>query len=85
MGSLKFNRLIIRLKRKGCIRRPFFEIVLMKQKSNRNSTVIEKLGFIDPQFETKYFTINSQRLAFWLNRGAVVHDTVKKHIVKFLV
>lgn len=85
LGGLKFNKLVVRLKRKGCNGYPLYEIVLMKQKSRRDSIILEKLGFINPQFNARVFIINSQRLAFWLNRGVIVHNTVKKYISKFLV
>jgi hypothetical protein len=29
--------------------------------------------------------LNGQRLAYWVNLGAKVHFTVKKHLLKFLV
>lgn len=85
LGGSKFNKLIIRLKRKGCVNYSLYEVVLMKQDSRRDGSVIERLGFINPQFNERIFFINSLRLAYWLNRGVIVHSTVKKYIIKFLV
>lgn len=85
LGGGKFNKLVIRLRRKGCINYSLYEVVLMKQNSRRDGLVIERLGFINPQFNERIFFINSLRLSYWLNRGVIVHPTVKKYIVKFLV
>lgn len=85
LGGKKFNKLIVRLKRKGNLHNSLYEVVLMKQNSRRGGFVIERLGFFNPQFTERVFFINSYRLAYWLNRGVIVHSTVKKYIVKFLV
>jgi len=85
VGGKKFNKLTVRLKRKGCIRYPLYEVVLMKEDSRRDGFIVERLGFFNPHFDSRLFIIDSKRLAHWLNKGAVVHATVKKYIAKFLV
>lgn len=81
----KYNALVIRFRRRGCIKYAIFDIVLIKQSKRIKGRYIEKLGFFNPQFTERMFIINSARLAYWLNAGAHVKFSVKRHLVKFLV
>lgn len=64
IGGIKFNKLVVRLKRKGCIKYPLYEVVLMRQESRRDGIILERLGFINPHINARIFTINSLRLAY---------------------
>lgn len=66
----KSKFLIIRLARWGCTNRPFYHIVVTKNRMPRNSGPIELLGTFDPmrnQNGELLCSINYQRLIFFLS------------------
>lgn len=85
VGGNKFNRLVVRFKRKGCIRYPLYDIVVMKSQVRRDGLVLERLGFFNPNLKFNVLVIDSSRLAFWVNRGVIVQSAVKERIAKFMV
>ena len=56
----------------------------MDQRSPRNGRVIEELGLYDPCHENpeQRLTLNTDRIAYWLARGAQPSDTVRDMIKK---
>lgn len=64
VGGYKFNRLIIRLRRKGHVHYPLYEVVLMRKKSRNQAMILERLGFFNPHLESNVFIIDSSRFAF---------------------
>jgi small subunit ribosomal protein S16 len=85
IGGNKCNRLVVRFKRKGCIRYPLYDIVVMKAQTRRDGEIIERLGFFNPNSKFKVLVIDSSRLAFWVSRGGIVQSAVKERIAKFVV
>jgi len=76
---------VIRLRNRGRKYYPIFDIILtFKDKRNRG-IAIEKLGFFNPNINERLFFINTNRLAYWLNRGVCINNTVKKYLVKFAI
>ena len=78
-----FNKFIC-LQRKGAKRFPIFSIILRFHVKN-SKIFLEKLGHYNPNFSTRRFFLNVNRLAYWLQRGVILSSTVKKLLVKFLV
>ncbi|OGK66298.1 30S ribosomal protein S16 [Candidatus Roizmanbacteria bacterium RIFOXYB2_FULL_41_10] len=62
----------IRLMRLGKKNKPFYRIVVIDSKSPRNSTYLENLGNYDPNLDKDKVKIDSERVKFWKERGAVV-------------
>ena len=56
----------------------------MDQRSARNSSAIEELGYFDPleQDDAKALNINADRIKYWLSVGAQPSDTVRSLIRK---
>lgn len=84
-NSKKFNKLVIRLRKRGYFKYAIFEIVLTSAQNRAKSSFIEKLGFFNPQFTERLFSIDTKRLTYRPMRGAVLSKTVKKYLIKFLV
>jgi len=85
LKNRKIRQKVIRLRKRGQIYYPIYDIVVtFKDKRNRGR-FIEKLGFFNPNFSERIFLLNSSRLAFWISRGVFINTTVKKYLVKFLV
>lgn len=85
IGGKKFNSLVIRFRRHGESLKPIFDIAIIKSESRSKTRYIEKVGFLNKKFTERTFVINSQRIAYWVNKGVRMNDAVKKEIAKFLV
>jgi ribosomal protein S16 len=75
---------IIRLRKKGAIYKPIFDIVVINRKLKSNSQKFDKIGFLIP-FGEKFFAINSFKLANWLNYGVYLNSTVRLKLAKIAV
>jgi ribosomal protein S16 len=74
------NKCIIRFRAKGLLNIHSFDIVVVRLRWKRGGTGLgEKIGYFQPD-SPRMFCIDGQRLAHWLNRGAELHPTVRKHI-----
>ena len=74
----------IRLKRMGRRHRPFYRISAMDTRSPRDGRVLEELGFYDPiaKDKEKQVKINTERVQWWLQKGAQTSDTVRDLLKK---
>ena len=69
----------IRLKRMGTKRRPYYRIVVMDTKNQRDGRAIEEVGFYHPiEVEDKQLSVQEDRVKEWLSKGARPSDTVKR-------
>ncbi|MBD64262.1 MAG: 30S ribosomal protein S16 [Halobacteriovoraceae bacterium] len=77
----------IRLQRGGRTHRPIYTIVAANSRDARNGKFLEKLGQYDPKGEENLKDINTEGIRAWVDKGALLSDTVnsllKKHGVKF--
>jgi small subunit ribosomal protein S16 len=72
----------IRMRRIGAKNRPCFRIVATDARSPRDGRFLENLGTYDPLREGKNFTINRERMLYWLGVGAQVSDAVATFLAK---
>lgn len=56
----------------------------MMKKSRRQGAVIQRLGHYNPDYNARLLFINVSQLAKWVNRGAIVHSSVKRRLIKFI-
>jgi small subunit ribosomal protein S16 len=68
---------VIRLRRAGSKKRPFFRVVVTDSRSARDSSYVEVLGQYNPRTKPESLKINRERLAHWINLGAQPSDTVR--------
>ena len=68
---------ILRLRRMGAKKHPFYRIVAAESRYQRDGRFLETLGNYDPL--KKPFTVNVDRekILAWLNKGARMSDTVE--------
>lgn len=67
----------IRLKRIGRRNRPFYRAVVMDSRKRRDGAAIEELGWYNPiSTESQNYSLNEDRILYWLGEGAQVSDTV---------
>ena len=68
----------IRLKRFGTKKRPYYRIVVIDSRAPRDGKTIEELGFYHPiEAEDKQIVFDADKVRTWLDKGAVVSDTVR--------
>lgn len=72
----------IRMKRMGSKKRPFYRVVVADSRAPRDGRFIEELGYYNPIDENKTFSINAERVAYWMGTGAKPSETVEKLLRK---
>ena len=76
---------VLRLKRLGAKKKPFYRIVAMDKSKKRDGRVIEELGLYDPKKKDDNISIKKERVDYWLSKGATPSMTVKSIIKKLSV
>jgi small subunit ribosomal protein S16 len=69
--------LVIRLRRAGSKKRPFFRVVVTEKHSPRDGSFVEVLGDYNPRTRPESLKVNRDRLDYWLKNGAVASDSVR--------
>jgi small subunit ribosomal protein S16 len=77
----------MRLTRIGSKKRPYYRIVVIDKRRARDGRFLEVLGHYSPIADAAQTDINSDRVLYWLSKGAEPSQTVrsilkKKEIVK---
>jgi len=67
----------IRLKRIGKRKQSYFRIIVVDQKTKRDGSIIDDLGYYQPWRKTKNCFVNKEKYEEWLKKGAVPSLTVK--------
>lgn len=67
----------IRLSLVGKKHVPFFRIVVMDERQKRDGKYIENLGTYD-QLKGQMVKFDEERLNYWISKGAIPTDSVKK-------
>ena len=66
----------IRLTRTGRKNIATYRLVAADHRFRRDGRFLEMLGTYQPQKNPKQFTINTERVAYWIGQGAVPSETV---------
>jgi len=68
----------IRLKRFGTKKRPYYRIVVIDKMAPRDGKTIEEIGYYHPiEAEDKQIVFDADKVRSWLDKGAIVSDTVR--------
>ena len=67
---------VIRMKRAGAKKRPFFRVVVTDSRNPRDGRYIEQLGYYDPLTNPATFRIDADRFSEWIRRGALPSESV---------
>lgn len=73
---------VLRLKRMGANRKPFYRIVATEKTSPRDGRFIEEIGYYDPKKNPAVIKIDKERALYWLKNGACPSTTVKSLMKK---
>ena len=72
----------LRLTRMGSKKRPFYRIVAMDSATRRDGRALEFLGYYNPMVDPAEIKVDSEKVRFWLERGAKPSDTVRALLQK---
>jgi small subunit ribosomal protein S16 len=67
----------MRLARHGATKKPFYRIVVADSESPRDGRYLENVGTYDPKNAPARVPIKTERVQYWLGKGATPTDTVK--------
>ncbi len=69
---------MIRMTRMGRKKKPFYRVVVTDSRKRRDGGWIESIGHYNPLTEEKTFTVDQERLNYWVSVGAQMSPTVKR-------
>jgi small subunit ribosomal protein S16 len=72
--------LVIRLRRHGAKRKPFYRIVVADSRSPRDGRFVDQVGTYDPAFDPPKITLRPEKIEQWVKSGATPSETVAKLI-----
>ena len=75
---------VIRLRRAGSKKRPFFRVVVTDSRAARDSSFVEILGQYNPRTRPALVNINTERVQYWMSKGAQPSDSVRTLIARHL-
>jgi small subunit ribosomal protein S16 len=70
--------LVIRLRRHGSRKRPFYRIVVADSRSPRDGRCVAQIGTYDPSFDPPKVSLQSDQAQRWIGSGAMPSPTVRK-------
>ena len=76
--------LAIRLRRAGSKKRPFFRVVVADSRAARDSSFVEILGHYNPRSKPAVVDVDTERVKYWLEKGAQPSDSVRTLIARHL-
>jgi small subunit ribosomal protein S16 len=80
--------LVIRMRRVGSKKKPYFRVVVTEAKAARESSFVENVGTYHPRSKPAKVEINKERVQHWLKQGAKPSDSVRtllaKHVTRDL-
>jgi small subunit ribosomal protein S16 len=75
---------VIRMRRAGSKKRPFFRVVVTDSRSARDSSFVEILGHYNPRARPALVSVDRERVEYWLKQGAQPSDSVRTLIARHL-
>jgi small subunit ribosomal protein S16 len=68
---------VIRMRRAGSKKRPFFRVVVTDSRAARDSSFVEILGHYNPRTKPAIVKIDRERVSYWMSKGAQPSDSVR--------
>ena len=76
--------LCIRMRRTGSKKRPFFRVVVTDSRAARDSSFVEILGHYNPRTKPAVVQVDTERVQYWLGKGAQASNSVRTLIKNHL-
>jgi small subunit ribosomal protein S16 len=71
---------VIRLRRAGSRKRPFYHIVVADSRMRRDGRFIEMVGYYNPMLKPEAIEFSEERVTEWIQKGAKPSETVDRLI-----
>ena len=68
----------LRLYRLGKKGHPTYKIVAVNRRYKSNGSYIESVGLYDPNNDPAVFKIEKERFEYWVTRGAIISEGLRK-------
>jgi small subunit ribosomal protein S16 len=68
----------IRLRRMGARNAPFYRVVVSDSRQTPTASAVEAVGHYNPRRDPPEVSIDAERVAYWVGRGALLSPTVAK-------
>ena len=68
---------VIRMRKMGSKKRPFFRVVVTDSRIARDSSFVEIVGHYNPRTKPAKVEIDRERIDHWVGKGAQLSDTVR--------
>ena len=75
---------VIRLRRAGSKKRPFFRVVVTDSRAAADSSFVEILGHYNPRTRPALVDVKKDRVDYWISKGAQPSDSVRTLIARHL-
>ena len=72
----------IRMRKSGRKNEPGFRVVATDVRFPRDGRSLELLGWYDPRKPEGDFQLDTERINYWIGKGAIVSDTVRSLLKK---
>jgi small subunit ribosomal protein S16 len=72
----------IRLSRMGAKKKPFYRVVVMERRQNRDGSFVEIVGHYNPTSNPPLIDLKMDRIRHWLECGAQPSETVNSLMKK---
>jgi small subunit ribosomal protein S16 len=76
--------LVIRMRRMGSSKKPYFRVVVTEGRTSRESSFVENVGTYNPRSRPATVQIDKARVSYWLGKGARPSDSVRTLLAKHL-
>lgn len=73
---------VLRLRRMGSNKKPFYRIVAADERTSTTGRFLETVGWYDPKKQHGNVEMDMARIDYWIGNGARQTDTVKTLIAK---
>ncbi|MFP6654096.1 MAG: 30S ribosomal protein S16 [Myxococcota bacterium] len=70
----------IRMMRMGSKKRPFYRVMAIDERKQRDGRPLEFLGTYDPRIDPPAVKLNLEGIDSWIGKGAQLSDTVRSLI-----
>ena len=74
--------LMIRLARTGATKKPNYRVVVIEKARARDGRFLEIVGHYDPRKNPVTLVLNTERVEYWMKRGAQPSQTVRSFLRK---
>ena len=76
--------LVIRMRRVGTTKKPYFRVVVTEAKTARESSFVENVGTYNPRTNPARVELDKERVQYWTGKGAKPSDSVRTLLAKHL-